>query len=43
VPAALLNELVALIERRTLMLFGAERRTHFVNRKTAIRPRLFGG
>jgi len=31
VLAALMDELVALIERRTLMLFGAERRTHFVN------------
>jgi chemotaxis protein methyltransferase CheR len=41
VPAALLDELAALIERRALMQFGADRRSHFVNTVTA-RARALG-
>lgn len=40
-PATLLDELAAVIERRTLMQFGVERRTHFINTISA-RARVAG-
>lgn len=35
VPTALFDELAKVIEKRTLMQFGVERRTHFINTVTA--------